>query len=109
MLGIVVRKSNLRRLKTTLIGVKVLSKQPVYRGMECVDAANTWQPTEGILLDGSAANGFADSVVVRESVYVANGLLAVTLGSRTYELRLRRVRQQGTGWRMAAYDAAVAP
>ena len=109
VLGVVVRKSNLRRPKTTLIGVKVLSKQPVYRGMECVDAANTWQPTEGILLDGSDADGFADSVVVRESVYVANGLLAVTLGSRTFELRLRRVRQQGAGWRMAAYDAAVAP
>ncbi len=109
VLGVVVRKSNLRRPDTTLIGVKVLSKQPVYRGMERVDEANTWQPTEGMLIPGSAADGFADSVVVSEKTYVANSLLAVTLGSRTFELRLRRVRQQGAGWRMAAFDAALAP
>ena len=109
VLGVVARKSNLRRPQTTLIGVKVLSKQPVYRGMERVDAANTWQPTEGILLAGTAADGFADSVIVSESTYVANALLAVTLGSRTFELRLRRVRQQGVGWRMAAFDGSVAP
>jgi len=35
-------------------------------------------------------------------------LMAVTLGSQAFEFRLRRVRQQGTGWRMAAYDAVVA-
>lgn len=109
VLGMVVRKSNLQRPTATLVGVKVLSKQPVYRGMEHVDVANTWQPTEGILLTGAAADGFADSVIVGEKTYVANSLLAVTLGNRTYELRLRRVRQQGSGWRMAAFDAAVAP
>ena len=109
VLGMVVRKSNLQRPAATLIGVRVLSKQPVYRGMERVNEANTWQPTEGILLAGAAADGFADSVVVDEKTYVANSLLAVTLGNRTFELRLRRVRQQGAGWRMAAFDAAVAP
>ena len=109
VIGVVVRKSNLQRPSATLIGVKVLSKQPLYRGMEYVDAANTWQPTEGILLAGAAADGFADSVIVSDKNYVANSLLAVTLGSRTFEMRLRRVRQQGAGWRMAAFDGTVSP
>lgn len=109
VLGVVVRKSNLQRPSATLIGVKVLSKQPIYRGMERVDEANTWQPAEAILLPGEADDGFADSIVVSEKTYVANAMLAVTLGRNNYDLRLRRVRQQGTGWRMAAFDAAVAP
>lgn len=109
VLGVVVRKSNLQRPSATLIGVKVLARQPVHCAMERVDEANTWQPTEGILLAGAAADGFADSVIVNEKTYIANALLAVTLGARTYELNLRRVRQQGVGWRMAAFDAAVAP
>ena len=107
VLGVVVRKSNLQRPTATLIGVKVLSKQPVYCAMERVDEANNWQATEGMLLAGGTADGFADSVIVSEQIYAANSLLAVTLGARTYELRLRRVRQQGVGWRMAAFDAAV--
>ena len=109
VLGVVVRKSKLHRPTATLIGVKVLSKQPVYRAMERVDEANTWQPTEGIMIAGAGVNGFADSVIVSEKTYVANSLLAVTLGTSTYELRLRRVRQQGAGWRMAAFDAAISP
>ena len=110
VLGVVVRKSNLQRPTATLIGVKVLSKAPVYSAMERVEeSTNTWQPAEGILLGGTAEDGFSDSVIVSDKAYVANSLLAVTLDGRTFELRLRRVRQQGPGWRMAAFDAVVVP
>jgi hypothetical protein len=107
VLGVVVRKSHLQRPAATLIGVKVLTKQPTHFAAEYVDAANTWQPTESILLAGAAADGFADSVIVSEKNYAANALLALTVAGRAYELRMRRVRQQGAGWRMAAFDAAV--
>ena len=110
LLGVVVRKSNLQRPTATLIGVKVLSKAPVYNVMDRVDeATNTWQATEGILLAGAAPDGFADSVIVGDKTYVANALMAVTLGAHTFEMHLRRVRQQGPGWRMAAFDAALVP
>ena len=109
VLGVVVRKSNLQRPTATLIGVKVLSKAPIYCAMDRVDeATNSWQPTEAILLAGLADDGFADSVIVSDKTYVANAQMAVTLENRAFELQLRRVRQQGTGWRMAAYDAAAA-
>ncbi|MEO8104608.1 MAG: hypothetical protein ABI790_18990 [Betaproteobacteria bacterium] len=110
VLGVVVRKSNLQRPTATLIGVKVLSKAPIYCAMDRVDeGTNTWQSTEGILLAGPADDGFADSVIVNDKTYVANSLMAVTMESRTFELHLRRVRQQGPGWRMAAFDAAAIP
>ena len=107
VLGVVVRKSTLLKPTASLIGVKVLSKAPLYFAMDRVDeATNTWQPTEGILIAGTADDGFADSLIVNDKTYVANSLMAVTLDSRTFELQLRRVRQQGPGWRMAAFDAA---
>jgi hypothetical protein len=109
VLGVVVRKSSLQKPSATLVGVKVLSKAPVYIALDRVDeATNTWQPTEGILLAGMTDDGFADSVIVSDKTYVANSMMAVTMEARTFELHLRRVRQQGAGWRMAAFDAVVA-
>ncbi len=109
VLGVVVRKSPLQRPSATLVGIKVLSKMPVYVALERVDeATNTWQPGEGILLSGEAADGFSDSVVVSDKTYVANSPLAVTMGAQVFELYLRRVRQQGPGWRMTAFDAVHA-
>ena len=109
VLGVVVRKSSARN-GATQVGVKVLSKAPILCAMDRVDqASNTWQPTQGLFIVGSAADGFADSVVVSDTTYVANSLAAVTLESTTIELYLRRVRQQGPGWRMAAYDAQFPP
>jgi hypothetical protein len=110
VLGVVVRKSNLQLPTAKLIGVKVLSKAPIYAAMDRVDeASNSWQPTEGILLAETAEDGFADSVIVSDKTYVANSQLAVTLENRTFELRMRRVRQQGAGWRMAAFDTLLVP
>ena len=108
VLGVVARKSNLQRPTATLIGVKVLSKAPIYTAMDRVDeASNAWQPTEGIFIAGNADDGFADSVIVSDKSYVANSLMAVRFDARTFEMQLRRVRQQGSGWRMAAFDATL--
>lgn len=106
VLGAVVRKSALQRPAATLIGVKVLSKNPLHLPMERVDATtNRWQATEGIMLAETVETGFADSVIVAEKDYVANALMAITIANRTFEFHLRRVRQQGPGWRMAAFEA----
>ena len=108
VLGVVARKSNLQRPTTTLIGIKVLSKAPIYRAMDRVDeASNSWQPTEGILIAGNADDGFADSIIVSDKTYVANSLMSVTIDARTFELQMRRVRQQGAGWRMAAFETTI--
>jgi hypothetical protein len=107
MIGTVVRKSGLQRPTATLIGIKLFSRAPVWSAMERVDeATNTWQPSEGILIAGSAADGYADSLIVSDTTYVANAPMAVTLGNQTFEVYLRRIREQGAGWRMAAFDAS---
>ncbi len=109
ILGVVVRKSHLQLPTATLVGVKVISKQPVFRPLEHVDAANTWQPAEGIMVVGAADDGYADSVILSDKTYVANGILSLALAAERYTLRMRRVRQQGVGWRMVAFDAELTP
>jgi hypothetical protein len=109
MLGVVVRKSPLQRPSAMLVGIKVLAKSPVYSALERVDeATNSWQPGQGILIADNAADGFADSIIVGDKTYVANSPLAVSMGTTIFELYLRRIRQQGPGWRMAAFDAVEA-
>ncbi|HEX4857642.1 MAG TPA: hypothetical protein VFV17_01410, partial [Usitatibacteraceae bacterium] len=109
VIGTVVRKSGLQRPTATLVGIRLFSKSPVWMSMERVDeATNSWQPTEGILLAGGAADGYSDALIVSDQTYVANGLLAVTLGTSTFQLSMRRIREQGSGWRLAAFDAELA-
>ncbi len=105
VLGFVARKSTLQRPTGTLIGIKVLTKTPLKLIMDRVNDANQWQPCEGLLVAGLAADGFADSVIMSEKDYVANSLVAATLSGRVYEFYARRVREQGNGWRMVAIDA----
>lgn len=105
VLGFVARKSTLQRPTGTLVGIKVLTKTPLKLTMDRVNESNQWQPCEGLLVAGLAADGFADSVVISDKDYVANSLVAATLSGRVYEFYARRVREQGNGWRMVAIDA----
>jgi hypothetical protein len=108
-LGVVVRKSALQKPDATMAGIKLLSKTPVWTSIDYVDPAeNVWTPSEGIFLPGNAENGFGDSLVISESIYTANGLLAVRFGMDRFELCMGHVREQGQGWRMVAFDAARA-
>ncbi|MBL8520651.1 MAG: hypothetical protein JNK75_08245 [Betaproteobacteria bacterium] len=106
VVGVVVRKSALQRPTATLVGVKILGRAPVYSAIERVDeATNSWQPSEALLIAGASEDGMADSVLLAETTYVANAPIAVTLSGDTFVLNLRRVREQGPGWRLAAFDA----
>jgi hypothetical protein len=105
-LGVVVRKSALQKPTAMLVGVKVLGRAPVYSAIDRVDeATNSWQASEAILIAGNSEDGLADSVLVSDKTYVANAPIAVALGGETFVLNLRRVREQGPGWRLAAFDA----
>jgi hypothetical protein len=105
VLGMVARKSTLQRPTGTLVGVKVLSRTPLKLTMDRVNDANQWQACEGLLVPGIDAAGFADAVILSDKDYTANMLVAATLAGRVHEFYARRVREQGSDWRMAALDA----
>lgn len=106
VVGVVVRKSALQKPAAMLLGIKILGRSPVYSSIDRVDeATNSWQPSEAILISGGSEDGLADSVLLSDKTYIANAPVAVTLGGETFVLNLRRVREQGPGWRLAAFDA----
>jgi hypothetical protein len=105
VLGVIVRKTTLHHPTATHVGVKVLSKTPLKLTMDRVNDANQWQSCTGILVAGNAADGFGDAVILGELDYVANTLAAATLQGQVFEFFMRRVREHGPGWRMAAIDA----
>ena len=69
-----------------------------------------------ILSAGSSAYGSSDSLVVSEAVYRAAPTLTITFGNspsnstenafevETYHVRLGRVRRNGRGWKLVAFD-----
>lgn len=108
VLGIVVRKANLHRQQSALIGVRVLSKAPLRATLEHVTERTTRQTSKGILVPGNAEHGFADSVIVNEATFKASSKLSVMIASSIFHIQLGRVRHQGRGWKLAAIDVALA-
>ncbi len=108
VLGVVVRKANLHRQQSMLIGVRVLSRVPLRATLEHVTERTVRQTSKGILVPGSADHGFADSVIVNDATFKASSKLSVMIASNIFHIRLGRARHQGRGWKLAAIDVALA-
>ncbi len=108
VLGIVVRKVNQRNDYATTIGIKVLTKVPLRAALELVTDRPVRQTANGIFVAGSAAHGFADSIIVSDATYRARQVIATTIASGHFHIRLGRVRYQGPGWKMAAANVTEA-
>jgi hypothetical protein len=108
VLGIVVRKVNVRNAYATTIGVKVLTKVPLRATMELVTDRTVRQTTTGIFVAGIGTHGFADSVIVTDAIYKSRPTLNVTIASGVFHIRLGRVRHQGLGWKLAAVEVIEA-
>jgi hypothetical protein len=108
VLGIVVRKVNQRNDFSTTVGIKVLTKVPMRAALELVTDRPVRQAANGIFVAGSAAHGFADSIIVSDATYRARPVVAVTIASGHFHIRLGRVRYQGPGWKMAAANVLEA-
>jgi hypothetical protein len=108
VLGVVVRKVNVRNAYVTTVGVKVLTKVPLRATLEIVTDRTVRQNTAGIFVAGIGTHGFADSIIVTDAIYKARPTLSVTIASGMFHIRLGRVRHQGPGWKLAAVEVAEA-
>ncbi len=108
VLGIVVRKANVRNAYSTTVGVKVITKMPLRANLELVTERTVRQSSMGIFVAGHAGHGFADSIIVTDSVYRTRPTLKVMIASGVFHIRLGRVRHQGVGWKLAAVDVVEA-
>lgn len=108
VLGIVVRKVNQRNDYSTTVGIKVLTKVPLRATLELVTDRPVRQTANGIFVTGAPAHGFADSIIVSDATYRARQVVAVTIASGHFHIRLGRVRYSGPGWKMAAANVLEA-
>ena len=108
VLGVVVRKTGAHLNRVATVGVRVLSKLPMRAGLSLVHESQAHHAIKGIFVAGAAEHGFADSLIVADTVYRTSSTLSAMVATGVFHLRLGRVRQQGPGWKMAAVDVIVA-
>lgn len=117
-LGVIVRKTIAKagvERNSKVIGVNFLSRCPLlarlhlqYPSAKNAGIAPQNIAIDAILLSGNSAYGSADSLVLSDAVYKSSPLLTMRFGGETsgdiFQIRLGRVRRQGRGWRMVAFD-----
>ena len=124
-LGAVVRKTASvigADRNVTIVGIHFLSRCPLLARLKTAPVPGPRVAINAILSAGSSAYGNSDSLVVSDAVYKAAPTLTITFGSvertdadeasegfegfeaETYHVRLGRVRRNGRGWKMVAFD-----
>ncbi len=117
-LGVIVRKTIAKagaERNSTIIGVNFLSRCPLlarlqlqYPPAKNADIGPKNIAITAILLSGNSAYGSTDSLVLSDAIHKSSPLLTTRFGGETsgdiFQLRLGRVRRQGKGWRMVAFD-----
>ena len=109
----------------TIVGIHFLSRCPLLARLKTAPVPGPRVAINAILSAGSSAYGNSDSLVVSDVVYKAAPTLTITFGNvertdadeaseafegfegfeaETYHVRLGRVRRNGRGWKMVAFD-----
>ena len=109
VLGVVVRKANVRNRYTTLVGVRVLSKTPLRATLEQVhEGSGQRPPVKSVLVNARAEHGFGDSIIVSDSTFKTSPVMSINIADTIFHLRLGRVRHQGPGWKLCAIEVVSA-
>lgn len=118
-LGTVVRKTTSvvgGDRNSAVLGIHFLSRCPLLVRLKTAPVPGPRVAINAILSAGSSAYGSSDSLVVSEAVYRAAPTLTITFGNspvnatenafevETYHVRLGRVRRNGRGWKLVAFD-----
>ena len=107
LLGIVSRKALLPGGTRDVIGINFISKQARPVMLEYPLEGETLRPpASAIYVPGEDESGRGDSIVASESIYRANPRFQVQIGDERFTILFGRIKKQGRGWRMAAFDVA---
>jgi hypothetical protein len=101
ILGSVVRKQANRMRGEMLVGVEVLSYQPI--AVELTSAKGA-APIEAIYMPGIDTNGKHDAILVRSGEFTSDSGYAVRAGGATYQVRMNRIIKKGADWIKARFE-----
>lgn len=108
LLGEVVRKATGAERNTVVVGVRLLSKEPLQR------TVTTSTPNAGpiafdvLFIRGDSESGNGDAIVLSDAAYRFDVDLTMTIGAANFVLRPGRVRHHGRGWKLVSFDVASA-
>ncbi|MBL8522692.1 MAG: hypothetical protein JNN20_03270 [Betaproteobacteria bacterium] len=109
LLGMVSRKALLPGGTRHVIGINFISKRAKPLLLEYADDGETARPpASAIYVPGEDESGRGDSIVASESVYRPNNRFQVQIGEDKFAVSLTRIKKQGRGWKMAAFDVLPA-
>ena len=119
---VVTRKVALSQGRSSLIGLRILTRHARPVSLEYVrededDTAGSSAsrpPASAIFVPGEDTCGRGDSLIVSETVYRSQGsqqngrpsAFRVRFGASLFRVVLGRVKKQGRGWKMAAFDVS---
>jgi hypothetical protein len=101
IVGSIVRKQANRVKNEMLIGVEVLSYQPIPVDLVPVKGGDTLQ---ALYLPGTDTNGKLDTLLVRAGEFASDSAYAVKVSGATYQLRLNRILKKGADWIRARFE-----
>jgi hypothetical protein len=109
LLGMVSRKALLPGGSRHVVGINFISKRAKPLMLEYPPEGETLRPpASAIYVPGEDESGRGDSIVASETVYRANNRFQVQIGDDKFVVSLARIKKQGRGWKMAAFDVHAA-
>jgi hypothetical protein len=93
-----------------LIGLRILTRVARPLALEFpTDGSSQRPPASAIFIPGDDSLGRGDSIIVSETIYRSTIAFRVTLGGNHFRVTLGRVKRQGRGWKMVAFDVVREP
>ncbi|MBL8519582.1 MAG: hypothetical protein JNK75_02830 [Betaproteobacteria bacterium] len=117
VLCVVTRKVALPEGHAALFGLRIVTRQARPVTLEYLREDDTngsggqaaRPPATAIFVPGEDTSGRGDSLIVSETVYRGGTAFRVRFGGATFRVALGRVKKQGRGWKMAAFDVTALP
>ncbi|HEX4763193.1 MAG TPA: hypothetical protein VFU92_02615 [Usitatibacter sp.] len=101
IVGSVVRKQANRMRGEALVGVEVLSFQPIAVDLAPAKGGNA---VEALYCPGVDTNGKQDAIVVRAGEFASDSGYLVKAGGSTYQVRMNRIIKKGADWIRARFE-----
>lgn len=108
LLGTVSRKAMLPGGTRHVVGINFISKRAQPLTLEFPADGETVRPAaSAIFVPGADESGRGDSILASESVYRTDTVFRVKVAGTFFGVRLGRIKKQGRGWKMAAFDVTA--
>jgi hypothetical protein len=106
LLGEVVRKATGAERNTVVVGVRLLSKEPLQISVSMSTPHAGPVMFDALFIRGDSDAGNGDAIVLSDAAYRFDVDLHANIRAAHFVLRPGRVRRHGRGWKLVSFDVA---